>query len=71
MAFNKTRYESVKAATERSLNQGYKKPYEFMESYKEAIEMENYEDAKAISDVLMPLNYDVTDTHGHINRLKT
>ena len=58
-------YDQIK----KSLENGAKKPTEFMQEYKRAIQDEDYERAAAITDALRPLNYYTKDTHKFIDKL--
>ena len=40
-----------------------------MQEYKRRIVADDFEAAKAITEVLKPLNYDTADTHPHIKQL--
>lgn len=68
--WNQTRYEAEKMACERALRIKSTTPYDYMQQYKKAIIADDFEKAKAITDVLKPLNYDTADTHAHIEQLK-
>jgi hypothetical protein len=63
------RYNSMRDEVQENLNKGRKTPEDYMHSYKYHIEKQNYEEAKAISDVLDLLGWDVKHTHGHIPSL--
>lgn len=71
MGWNKRRYEESKRVCANDISKGYKTAKEYMEKYKEMIIKEDYESAKAITEVLEPLNYYTSDTHRHINQLNT
>ena len=47
-----------------------KTPYDYMMEYKKMIGKEDYEAAKAITEVLEPFKYYTADTHNHIPSLK-
>lgn len=71
MAWNTKRYEETLKTCQNSLDRGVKTPFEYMMIYKDMIKKQDYESAKAITEVLRPLKYDTADTHGHISALKT
>jgi hypothetical protein len=70
MAWNKERYLKMKQECQSDIDAGRKEPYQYMQLYKKKIKIEDYESAKAITEVLKPLNYDTSDTHRHISELK-
>ena len=67
--WNKERYEEVKKQCKNSIEKGTKKPYDWMIEYKDMIKKEDYEGAKAVTEILKPLNYETKDTHAHIKEL--
>ena len=67
--WNEKRYQEVKKQCQKDIDSGHKKPYCYMNEYKQMIKIEDYEAAKAITEVLKPLNYDTADTHMHIPSL--
>lgn len=67
--FNNERYIKLKTKIKSDLGNKVKCPFNFMMEYKQAIVEEDYEKAKAITEVLRPLNYETSDTHGHIKEL--
>ena len=67
--WNQKHYEDTKFRVARDLKNGLKKPYDFMQEYKRMIVADDFEGAKAITEVLKPLNYDTADTHAHIKQL--
>ena len=69
MPFDKQLYEESKLNVQSHLIVKSKTAYEFMQEYELAIINENYEMAKAITDVLAPLGYQTADTHKHIHCL--
>ena len=64
--FNKERYEREKRLVANNIADHLKTPKEYMHEYKRAIIEEDYEKAKAITDILEPLNYFTIDTHQHL-----
>ena len=66
MGFNRGYYLTQKANMQSVLDKAYKTPSELMKEYEWCIETEDYEKAKAITEVLKPLNYHTEDTHAHI-----
>jgi hypothetical protein len=69
MAWNKLRYEEAKKTPSDSLLNCSKTPYSLMKEYEEMIINEDYEGAKAITEVLLPLGYDTAQTHSHIKTI--
>ena len=69
MAWNEQRYLNMKKKCARDISTGNKRAIDYMDHYKKMINIENYESAKAITEVLKPLNYFTEDTHDHIQRL--
>lgn len=69
--WNNDRYQEVKAKAKHDIEAGNMKPYDYMQKYKRMIEKDDFEGAKAVTEVLKPMNYDTADTHGHIKCLKT
>lgn len=70
MSWDKERYESVKIKAQSDLTRKLKSPYDYMQIYKQMIADDDFEGAKAVTEVLKPLNYDTADTHNHIPCLK-
>lgn len=68
--WDKERYLEAKTKYQSDIDNKIKKPYDLMLQYKRMIKIENYEAAKAITEVLKPLNYDTADTHIHIPELQ-
>lgn len=68
--WNENRYLEAKKKCQVAIDDKIKKPYDYMVEYKKAIKIEDYEIAKAITEVLKPLNYDTADTHNHIKELQ-
>jgi len=66
MPWDNIRYQKAKQVFANQLRNGDKKPYELMLKYKECIQNDDFESAKALDEILEPLNYHVTDTHDHI-----
>ena len=64
------RYLQAVDKCQRDLDNKTKKPYDYMLRYKKVIKAEDYETAKAITEVLKPLNYNTADTHNHIHELQ-
>lgn len=69
MSWNEQRYLDVKRKCANDIANGHKKAQDYMMQYKKMIIQEDYEAAKAITEVLKPLNYDTADTHQHIKEL--
>lgn len=69
MSFNQERYNQAKEIIERDLTIGKFKPYDYMKKYEKSIEIEDYESAKAITDILLQYGYDTKDTHNSIKSL--
>jgi len=67
--WNNKRYEEVKAKCKFDIENKRKTPYDYMLEYKRMVTIEDYEACKAITEILMPLNYDTADTHAHIASL--
>lgn len=70
MAWDKQHYEEVKRQVEQNIACGKKTAYCYMKEYELMIEKEDYEGAKAITEILLPLGYDTAQTHNHIKRLQ-
>lgn len=68
--WNEERYQQTKKKCSDEINSGKKEPHDYMHTYKKMIECEDYESAKAITEVLEPLNYFTKDTHKHIKALQ-
>lgn len=66
--FDNSKYLKAKQDVQKALANGTK-PFDFMMKYKKCITDEDYEIAKAITECLLPLNYDTKDTHMHIDVL--
>ena len=69
MGWNSKRYSATLISIQEGIDKGYKSPADYMTEYKRCIELEDYEQAKAITEVLRPLNYYTEDTHPHIDCL--
>ena len=69
MSWNNERYLKVKKECQNNISKGFKTANHYMQEYKDCIKKEDYEGAKAITDVLNPLNYYTADTHIHIKEL--
>jgi hypothetical protein len=67
--WNEKRYNEVKSKVEHDLKYKVKSPFDYMMEYKKMIVAEDYEAAKAITEVLKSLNYETSDTHEHIKEL--
>lgn len=70
MAFNQKRYQDYKFSINNVIKNKSSTPDQYMKIYKKAIIEQDYEKAKAITEVLKPLHYDTSDTHQHIKSLK-
>jgi hypothetical protein len=68
--WNIQRYEQVKAKCKSDIDCGRKSAFDYMYEYKKMIAAEDYEAAKAITEVLAPLHYWTADTHKHIKELQ-
>ena len=68
--WNEKRYLSYKEHYRKELEGGKVKPYTLMEIYKKSIELDDFEEAKAITELIAPFHYETVDTHRHINCLK-
>ena len=69
MAWDKTRYEEVKRQCQTDIAGVKKTAYCYMKQYELMIEQEDYEAAKAITEILLPLGFDTAQTHSHIKTL--
>lgn len=69
MGFDWQRYNEMKETVETAIEKGRVTPAEYMKDYKKCIVNEDYEKAKAITDVIRPLNFYTEDTHVHIDEL--
>ena len=67
--WNEIRYNEMKYQCQTDIAKNTKTPYEYMLVYEEMIRKEDYEAAKAITEVLKPLNYHTADTHNRIPSL--
>ena len=67
--WNEKKYNETKLKCEQSLRERTMSLPEWMQEYKLMVIKENYEAAKAITDVLKPFNYETSDTHQHIKEL--
>lgn len=65
MAWNENIYRISKASYTGALKAN-ETPYSLMKEYEIAIENEDYEIAKAITDVLKPLGFNTAETHPFI-----
>ncbi len=70
MSWNEARYATVKAQCKADIAAKRKTAYDYMQEYKKMIRKEDYEAAKAITEVLEPMNYDTADTHMHIRSIQ-
>jgi hypothetical protein len=70
MGFNKKRYKKAKEECQNNINKGHKDESDYMRAYKSMITTNDFESAKAVSEVLWLLDYDVCHTHNHIECLK-
>jgi len=69
MAWDNNRYLHMREQCQNDINREYKTPADYMLVYKKMIMKDDYEAAKAITEVLAPLNYDTAMTHDHISKL--
>lgn len=69
MAWDKKRYENVKKKCSDDILYGTKNAYIYMQEYVRMVTIEDYEACKAIAEVLLPVGYNVADTHDSIPRL--
>lgn len=69
MGFDTAKYDKAKNNVQYDLAKELKTPYDYMQEYKRCINREDYETAKAITEVLEPLKYFTADTHRHISSL--
>lgn len=67
--WNEKRYNEIKLKCENDLKSRIKSPFDYMMEYKKMIINNDYEAAKAITEVLKPLHYETSDTHQHIREL--
>lgn len=70
MAFDTSKYERAKSECSYNIEKKNKTAFDYMHIYKQAIVAEDYEKAKAITEVLAPLKYHTADTHPHIKALQ-
>ena len=68
-AFNQSRYLDYKMKVKLDIDLMKQSPYDFMIEYEQCIIKEDYERAKAITEVLEPLGFNTADTHKHIKQL--
>lgn len=64
--WNEDRYNKVRKQCQEDIDNKIKTPYEYMIQYETMIKIEDYEAAKAITEVLAPLNYKTIDCHNRI-----
>ncbi len=69
MGWNQKHYENVKKDCVINISTGNKSAYCYMKEYETMIDKEDYEAAKAITEVLLPLGYNTLETHSHIKSL--
>ena len=69
MPWNKKRYKKAKKECQNNINKGRLNESDYIFVYKEMIVRENYEEAKAICDILKLLKYDVAMSHDNIECL--
>ena len=69
MSWNQERYESMKTQCKGDISNKRKSAQDYMMLFKKMIVAEDYEAAKAITEVLHPLGYYTHDTHQHIEGL--
>ena len=68
-SFSQSEYKKHKKDVERKLRLKVKTTYDYLEAYKMAIMLEEYELAKAISECLADRNVDVKETHPYIETI--
>ena len=69
MSWDILRYKEIKKLCSQQIADSKKTASDYMLIYKDMIRKDDFEGAKAVAEVLLPLNYDVTDTHRHIKEL--
>ncbi len=69
MPWNKDRYQRVKEDVAFNTSRGNKSPQFYMNEYMDMIKKDDFEAAKAIAEVLLPLGFDVATTHDNIRVL--
>ena len=69
MPWSNKKYEAAKSIILKDVVKYSDDLKYYMGRYKEMIEIDNYEAAQAITDVLAPFNYFTKDTHRHIKKL--
>ena len=69
MPWDQNRYEECLLDVDSNILLGKKPAVDYMGIYKQCIEDEDYEKAKAIADILINYGYRVEDTHRHIKSL--
>lgn len=67
--WNNIHYEKVKKECQDNIATGKRTSYCYMKEYEKMIEKEDYEGAKAVTEVLLPLGFDTSQTHSHIKSL--
>jgi hypothetical protein len=60
------KYNDMKKKCQDDINKGRKSPNDYMKIYKEKITKQEYEHARAITDILETMNYYTYMTHDHI-----
>jgi hypothetical protein len=68
--FNQKHYKEKKREVERNLRLKIKTNYDYLEAFKIAILLEDYEYAKAIDECLAEAGVDVKETHKYIETIK-
>lgn len=69
--WDKERYEKIKTQCRDDISNNKQTATYYMKVYKRMIEIEDYEAAKAITEILKPLGYHTADTHPHIKSLNS
>ena len=64
--FNQVKYEESKEMVRQDIMLKKISCYDYMEKYKQMIIKEDYEGAKAVTDVLKEYGYDTFDTHKYL-----
>lgn len=71
MSFDNDKYHKHLIAVKNSIDSKSRTAFDYMHIYKKCISDEDYEQAKAITEILKPLGYHTADTHKHIKSLQT
>ena len=67
--WNQKRYETVKEKCVLNISNDIKTPHDYMALYKRMIEQEDYEGAKAVTEVLARMDFHTADMHQYIKEL--